>query len=63
MPSLVYIAIRDDSLTGSGTLADPFNGSTDGLLDSLLDGAFISSDITLVFGPGVFRTKGFGCFS
>lgn len=32
----VYIAIRNDSLPGSGTADDPYNGSTDALLDPVL---------------------------
>src|SRR5438045_6823565 len=58
MASTAYIAIRDDSLPGSGTMSAPFNGPTDQLLDTTL--ASLPSETMIEFGPGVFRTKGFG---
>src|SRR5215510_3577262 len=63
MSAIAYIAIRDDSDLGTGTATDPYNGSTDTLLDNLLANlngsqTSITADMTLVFGPGVFRTKG-----
>src|SRR3972149_1508340 len=57
----VFIAIRVDGAIGSGNPDDPYNGSTDELLDALLrDGSKITGNMTIRFGPGVFETKGNG---
>lgn len=56
-PSDVYIALRADGLKGSGTIDDPYDGSSWDRLDSLLRG-IIEDDIAIHFGPGLFETKG-----
>jgi hypothetical protein len=53
----VFISIRVDGVAGAGTPDDPFNGSTDTLLDDLLNSLTIPN-LTLRFGPGIFQTKG-----
>jgi hypothetical protein len=59
MSAVRYFAIRDDQEIGTGTADDPFNGSTDLLLDTILANSnLVTTDMTLIFGPGVFRTKG-----
>jgi hypothetical protein len=61
MSAVRYFAIRDDNLSGSGTQDNPYNGSTDTLLDGVLSNATLITDgMTLIFGPGVFQTKGLG---
>ncbi len=61
---IVYIAVRSDGATGSGTLDDPYNGSTDELLDDLLANEdLITANMTICFGPGIFETKGSGAHS
>ncbi len=61
---VVYIAIRNDGATGSGTVDDPYNGSTDELLDNLLsDVNVMAENMTIHFGPGIFETKGYGAQS
>ena len=57
----VFIAIRNDGARGSGTESDPYNGSTDGLLDELLANVdLVVLHMTIRFGPGLFQTKGWG---
>jgi len=57
----VYIAIRMDDSTGSGTVDDPYNGRDDIYLDKLLrDPEKITPEMTIRFGPGVFQTRGNG---
>lgn len=54
-----YITIRNDGVIGSGTPDDPYNGSTPDLLDDLLnDVEKIAANMTIRFGPGIFRTRG-----
>src|SRR5678815_2288449 len=61
MSAVRYFAIRDDNLSGSGTQDNPYNGSTDTLLDGVLSNATLITDgMTLIFGPGDFQTKGLG---
>jgi hypothetical protein len=58
---VVFIAIRNDDVIGSGTLENPYNGSNDTRLDGILrDLSKIPENMTIRFGPGTFRTKGNG---
>jgi len=56
-PQHIYIAIRSDGLVGSGTKADPFDGSVSAKLDAVLRG--IHNGTTVHFGPGTFLSSGF----
>lgn len=63
MKSDVYIALRSDGTgaNANGTIDNPYDGSTDELLDNILkDGNKVPANATIHFGPGVFQTKGFG---
>ena len=56
-PKDIYLAIRTDGLTGSGTKYDPYDGSTATKLDNVL--RTISNGSTVHFGPGTFQSAGF----
>jgi hypothetical protein len=59
----IFVAIRTDGVIGAGTIEDPYNGSTDDLLDALLrDITKVPTNMTVRFGPGTFQTKGAGGF-
>lgn len=50
----VYISIRSDGLTGSGSFYDPFDGSTAAKFDAAM--ASISQPAKVILGPGTFLT-------
>ncbi len=53
--SSIYISIRSDGKSGSGTANDPYDGSTAARFDSAL--AAISYPATVILGPGTFLTQ------
>jgi hypothetical protein len=53
----VWIAVRTDGLPGSGTVADPYDGSTEAKLDPILRG--LANGTVVHFGPGTFLSKAF----
>jgi hypothetical protein len=53
-----YIAARTDGVGGTGTLNDPFNGSTQARFDSMMRDKIPASS-HVVLGPGVFSTNGY----
>jgi len=56
----VWIAYRTDSIAGSGTIADPFDGSTFTKFDALMnDTAKVPANSRVHLGPGTFETKGY----
>ena len=56
----VWIAYRTDGIKGSGTLSDPYDGSSATKFDQLMRDLAALSDATRVnLGPGVFETNGF----
>lgn len=56
----VYIALRVDSQAGTGTQADPYNGSTATLFDALMNNTTKVPNYSCVhLGPGVFSTAGY----
>ena len=63
--NVVEISIRTDGVLGTGAPDNPYNGSTQLLLDNLLFNrndalTTIAPDMTIRFGPGIFQTRGFG---
>jgi hypothetical protein len=56
-PMNVWIAVRTDSVKGSGTQNDPYDGSTAVRFDTLMRGFAANTAIHL--GPGEFQTEGF----
>jgi hypothetical protein len=54
--NLAYIAIRNDGVAGNGSVENPYDGSTAVLLDGVLRG--LAANTTIIFGPGLFRTRG-----
>jgi hypothetical protein len=54
--STVYIAVRTDGLPGSGTQADPFDGSTEPKFDALLNG--FGTNTTINISAGTYLTNG-----
>ena len=59
----VWVAARTDGIAGSGTLSDPYNGSTPAVFDELMnDFAAQVTETTGVrvnLGPGLFQTAGY----
>lgn len=53
----VYIAARNDSLPGSGTLFDPYDGSTQTKFDAVMTALGNNSNIHIHLGPGTFQTN------
>ena len=52
----VYIAVRSDGISGSGTKSNPLNGSTAAKLDALwADSSKIPAHAHIHLGPGVFK--------
>jgi hypothetical protein len=56
-PFDVWIAVRTDGVKGSGTLNDPYDGSTETLFDDLMSS--LPGNVRFHLGPGLFKTKGF----
>jgi hypothetical protein len=56
----IYISTRTDRLPGSGTAADPFNGSTEPLFDALMNS--IAPNTTIDLSAGTFLTNGADAF-
>jgi len=56
----VYIAARTDGKQGTGTAADPFDGSTQQKFDGVL--ATLGPATTIHIGAGRFHTKGEASF-
>ena len=54
----VYIAIRKDGVVGSGSAADPYDGSTRVKLSDILNGKEKRQNTRFNFGPGIFKTAG-----
>ena len=56
----VWVAARTDGVFGSGTLADPYNGSTSASFDRAMNlVARQGQNILVHLGPGVFETRGY----
>ena len=53
----VWILIRTDGTAGSGTQADPYDGSTMAKFDALMDSFQSTSSLGIHLGPGMFRTN------
>ena len=53
----VWISIRSDGLAGSGTQADPYDGSTMTKFDNLMTNFQSASALAIHLGAGTFRTK------
>ena len=56
-PFNVWIAVRTDGIKGSGTLNDPFDGSSASKFDALMNSQPANTRIHL--GAGIFQTKGY----
>lgn len=57
----IYIGFRVDNLPGSGTLADPFDGSSQVKFDALMNSAAANTNIHI--SPGTFLTMGSDAFA
>src|SRR5688572_27382640 len=61
-PFEIWIAVRTDGVGGSGTLNDPYDGSTAAKFDALMNtiSAMPADKVGIVhLGPGTFSTNGF----
>ena len=62
-PFEVWIAYRTDGVKGSGTLNDPFDGSTDTKFDSIMSNLLANTPLRVHLGPATaanpFKTRGF----
>lgn len=56
-PFDIWVAYRTDGLKGSGTLNDPWDGSTQARFDSVMSGLPANARVHL--GPGTFQTNGY----
>jgi hypothetical protein len=56
----VYIAVRTDGSSGSGTMSDPFNGSTEARFDAVMKSIGPNTQINL--SAGTFLTHGGGAY-
>ena len=52
----VWIAFRTDTIAGTGTYADPLDGSSATKLDTILND--LAANTRIHFGPGVFQING-----
>jgi kumamolisin len=57
----IYVAVRTDGLSGSGTMSDPFNGSTEARFDAVMKGIGPNTQINL--SAGTFLTHGASAYS
>jgi hypothetical protein len=57
MSAEVWIAIRTDGYAGSGTVLDPYDGSTLKLFDRLME-SVVEANTLIHLGPGIFQTQG-----
>jgi hypothetical protein len=55
----VWIAYRTDGVKGTGTQADPWDGSTASKLDAALNDALVTANARIHFGPGIFLINGY----
>jgi hypothetical protein len=53
----VFIANRTDNVGGTGTISDPFDGSTQTKFDTVMSG--LSANTRVHLGPGTFQTNGY----
>jgi hypothetical protein len=53
----VWIAVRNDGIAGSGTLGDPYDGSTQLKFDAIMSNLQGMGDLTVNLGAGTFRTS------
>ena len=53
----VWIAARTDSVAGTGTQNDPYDGSTAVKFDALMNG--LGTYARVLLGPGMFQTNGY----
>ena len=58
-PFNVWIAKRTDGIKGSGTISDPYDGSTQSRFDAAMNQFAAQSNVAIHLGPGEFETKGY----
>lgn len=61
-PFNIWIAFRTDGIKGSGTISDPYDGSTQVRFDGVMvgiAGLFPNQKVAVHIGPGIFETKGY----
>jgi hypothetical protein len=61
-PFNVWITVRADGIKGSGTVGDPYNGSTQTLFDGVMQtiaSQFPNQKVAIHLGPGTFTTAGY----
>ena len=56
-PFEIWIAVRSGGAKGSGTLNDPYDGSTSTKFDGIMGSLAVGSVVHL--GPGTFQTSGY----
>src|SRR2546426_10415872 len=56
-PFEIWIAQRSDGQKGTGTLNDPFDGSTAAKFDAIMSG--LPGPTCVHLGPGTFQTNGY----
>lgn len=59
VPFKVWIAARTDGIKGSGTVADPYDGSNQAKFDALMSSFAAVSGVAIHLGPGAFETNGY----
>lgn len=58
-PFHVWITIRSDAALGSGTVNDPYDGSSQSRFDNLMALIQTQSNVTIHLGAGTFQTQGY----
>ncbi len=58
-PFNVWIAIRTDGIKGSGTISDPYDGSSQSKFDEKMNLFAAVSNVNIHLGPGEFLTNGY----
>ena len=61
-PFNAWIASRTDGIKGSGTVSDPYDGSTQTRFDLAMQtiaNQFVNQKVAIHLGPGLFTTNGY----
>ncbi|MCI0748447.1 MAG: hypothetical protein L0Y58_23825 [Verrucomicrobia subdivision 3 bacterium] len=55
----IYVANRADGIGGSGTISDPYDGSTQAKFDTVMRNLPSTPPVRVHLGPGTFQTQGY----